>query len=104
METTFLGNSMPRIQWCCLFSDMSKDFASYFQNEVYLCILPNSFVELIKRHTHLRAGPGDVVHPGTNLIIKFCVQIYPYVSFLLSFPSLWCTLIYAHLIQLFNKS
>jgi hypothetical protein len=64
----------------------------------------NSFVELIKRPTHLRAGPRDVVHPGTNSVIKFCVQIDAYVSFLLSFPSLWCTLIYAHLIQFFNKS
>jgi hypothetical protein len=33
------------------------------------------FVELIKRPTHLRAGPKDVVHQGRNSLSNFCVQI-----------------------------
>jgi hypothetical protein len=37
--------------------------------------LPNSFVELIKEPTHLRAGPGDVVHQGRTPLSSFCVQI-----------------------------
>jgi hypothetical protein len=37
--------------------------------------LPNSFAELIKEPTHLRAGPGDVVHQGRTPLSSFCVQI-----------------------------
>jgi hypothetical protein len=34
---------------------------------------PNSFVELMKEHTHLRVGPGDVDHQGRTLLSIFCV-------------------------------
>jgi hypothetical protein len=37
--------------------------------------LPNSFVELMKEPTHLRAGPEDVVHQGRTPLSSFCVQI-----------------------------
>jgi hypothetical protein len=37
--------------------------------------LPNSFVELIKEPTHLRAGPGDVVHQRRTTLSIFCVKI-----------------------------
>jgi hypothetical protein len=45
-----------------MFSDMSKDSVAWLQNEVDLCIFPNSFVELIKRPIHFRVGPRDIVH------------------------------------------
>jgi hypothetical protein len=75
METIILGNSTPQIQWCCLFFDPSKDSIAYFPNEVYLCIFPNSFVELIKMPTHLREGPRDVVHQGRTLLSSFVFRL-----------------------------
>jgi hypothetical protein len=54
--------------------------------------------------THLRAGPRDVVHQGrTPLSSFFMFKSDAYVSLSLIFPSLWCILVYTHLIQLFNK-
>jgi hypothetical protein len=35
----------------------------------------NSFVELMKNPTHLRAGPRDVVHQGRTPLSSFCVPI-----------------------------
>ena len=62
-------------------------------------------MELIKRPTHLRAGPGDVVHQGQTPLSSFFFSYLMIISlFFWSFPSLWCTLVYAHLIQFFNKS
>jgi hypothetical protein len=36
---------------------------------------PYSFAELIKEHTHLREGPGDIVYQGKTLLSSFCVHI-----------------------------
>jgi hypothetical protein len=48
--------------------------------------LPNSFVELIKEPTHLRAGPGDVVHRDKLRYQVFVFRSDSYVSSFLSFP------------------
>jgi hypothetical protein len=37
--------------------------------------LPNSFVELIKEPSHLKAEPRNVVHQGQTPLSSFCVQI-----------------------------
>jgi hypothetical protein len=37
--------------------------------------LQNSFAELMKEPTHLRAGPRDIVHQGRTPLSSFCVQI-----------------------------
>jgi hypothetical protein len=59
----------------CLFFDLRKASITEFQNEVYLCILPNYFVELMKMPTHLREGLRDVVHQGQTLLSSFFSHI-----------------------------
>ena len=42
---------------------------------------------------------------GTNSVIKFLHSYFMLMSLSFwYFPSLWCTLVYSHLIQFFNKS
>jgi hypothetical protein len=48
--------------------------------------LPNSFVELIKEPTHLRVGPGDVVHKDKLYYQVFVFRSDVYVSSFLIFP------------------
>jgi hypothetical protein len=42
---------------------------------------------------------------GANSVIKFLCSYFMLISLsFCAFLSIWCTLVYAHLIQLFNKS
>jgi hypothetical protein len=65
---------------------MSIIYASLFQNEAFLCIFPNSFVELMKDLTHLRIGPEDVVHQGKNPLSSFVFISDAYFSSFFIFP------------------